>query len=125
MRLLLWASAFAALVAGPVPARAAEALPPPVCAADSTADARLLVEACTTLIDAAPAPSFAAQALVARAGELVASGGQWLYGHSRKSFLGGPVETRDAATLACSRQLAAAGVQYLRVHDVAMHRGAL
>ena len=60
-------------------------------------------------------------ALVARAGELVASGGEWLYGHSRKSFLGGLVEARDATTLAISHQLAAAGVQYLRVHDIKGH----
>ncbi len=59
--------------------------------------------------------------LISRAGELVASGGEWLYGHSRKSFLGGTLDERDTATLAVSRQLADAGVQYLRVHAIRMH----
>lgn len=66
-------------------------------------------------------------ALVDRAAELVASGGRWLFGHSRKSFLSlvtdaqGPA--RDAATLAVSRRLAAAGVHMVRVHNVAAHVG--
>ena len=42
-------------------------------------------------------------------------------GHSRKSFLGGNPAERDAATLAISRDLAAHGIAYLRVHDVAAH----
>lgn len=64
-------------------------------------------------------------ALVERAGELAASGGQWLFGHSRKSFLKlfteAAPEGRDGLTLDFSRKLAAVGVQYLRVHDIAGH----
>lgn len=67
-------------------------------------------------------------ALVRRADELVASGGQWYVGHSRKSFLtlftDAAPEARDGWTLAFSRLLARAGVHYLRVHHVAMHREA-
>jgi len=54
-----------------------------------------------------------------------------LVGHSRKSFLKdvtapeAPAAERDAATLAVSLHLAAAGVEYLRVHAVAAHRQAL
>jgi len=63
--------------------------------------------------------------LVHRAGELSGSGGRWLYGHSRKSFLrlftGAPAGARDDLTLAMSAQLAHAGVHMLRVHDVARH----
>jgi dihydropteroate synthase len=61
-----------------------------------------------------------------RAAELVASGGRWLFGHSRKSFLtlftDAEAARRDDLTLAFSAQLAHAGVDYLRVHDVASHR---
>ncbi len=46
------------------------------------------------------------QALVDRAGELLASGGLWLYGHSRKGFLGGPPRR---ARRAHARLLAATG----------------
>ncbi len=64
-------------------------------------------------------------ALIERAGELTASGGRWLYGHSRKSFMklmtDAPPEARDELTQKFSRQLAEAGVDYLRVHDVAGH----
>lgn len=65
-------------------------------------------------------------ALALRAGELVASGGRWLIGHSRKSFLKlfaeVAAEERDGLTLALSAALATAGVPYLRVHHVAAHR---
>lgn len=47
-----------------------------------------------------------------------------LIGHSRKSFLKtlpNLSETRDAETYTLSRQLAAEGVEYLRVHNIAMH----
>lgn len=90
-------------------------------AADGIAPARLIYD---------PGLGFgktAAQswALVEGATELVTSGGQWLYGHSRKSFLklvtDAPPEDRDAATFLISRQLTGAGVQYLRVHNVALH----
>ncbi len=53
------------------------------------------------------------------------SGGRWLYGHSRKSFLSifskANAAQRDDLTLAFSAQLAAAHADYLRVHHVARH----
>lgn len=65
-------------------------------------------------------------ALILLAEKLVASGGRWLFGHSRKSFLkvftDAPANERDALTRAYSAQLAAAHVHYIRVHDVAGHR---
>lgn len=64
-------------------------------------------------------------ALITRAGELKASGGRWLYGHSRKSFMKlmgeGDATTRDPLTREFSKKLADAGIDYLRVHDVAGH----
>ena len=64
-------------------------------------------------------------ALIEAAATLKASGGRWLYGHSRKSFMKhvGAVDmaARDAMTLEVSERLAEAGVDYLRVHDVAAH----
>ena len=60
-------------------------------------------------------------ALVRRAVELKQSGGRWFFGHSRKSFLRLLGEDRDVLTLQLSRALAAAGIDYLRVHDVAAH----
>lgn len=64
-------------------------------------------------------------ALIKAAATLKASGGRWLYGHSRKSFMKhlGAVEmaARDAMTLEFSEQLAEVGIDYLRVHDVAAH----
>ena len=54
--------------------------------------------------------------------ELQKIGVPLLIGHSRKSFLGGAMSGRDAATLEVSRGLIAAGVDYLRVHDVVAHR---
>lgn len=46
-----------------------------------------------------------------------------LVGHSRKSFLGtGTTEERDAKTLEVSRYLAGQGVDYLRVHNIALHK---
>ena len=63
--------------------------------------------------------------LIEKAGELVGSGGRWLIGHSRKSFLGLPktatLEQRDAATLQYSLQLAESGIDYLRVHNIELH----
>ena len=64
--------------------------------------------------------------LVLNADKLVESGGRWLFGHSRKSFLtlftkAEPAE-RDSLTLTFSAQLAAARVPYLRVHNIATHR---
>lgn len=65
-------------------------------------------------------------ALILSAKKLVASGGRWLFGHSRKSFLrlftDAPASERDALTRAYSAQLADAHVHYIRVHDVAGHR---
>ena len=64
-------------------------------------------------------------ALITRAVELKKSGGRWLYGHSRKSFMklltDAPAEGRDEVTRTLSRQMAEAGIDYLRVHDVAGH----
>lgn len=63
--------------------------------------------------------------LVHRAAALVGSGGRWLFGHSRKSFLKlftpADAAQRDDLTLALSAQLADAGVQILRVHAVGRH----
>ena len=64
-------------------------------------------------------------ALITAAATLKASGGRWLYGHSRKSFMkhagAADMAARDAMTLEFSKQLAEAGIDYLRVHDVAAH----
>jgi dihydropteroate synthase/2-amino-4-hydroxy-6-hydroxymethyldihydropteridine diphosphokinase len=65
-------------------------------------------------------------ALLTRASELVDSGGRWLIGHSRKSFLraagaGENPATRDAETLVFSRGLMQIPVDYLRVHAVMSH----
>ncbi len=64
-------------------------------------------------------------ALMHAASELVASGGRWLIGHSRKSYLGlftdQPAASRDDLTLAFSAALADAGVHMLRVHNVGRH----
>lgn len=65
--------------------------------------------------------------LVLHAERLVASGGRWLIGHSRKSFLSllTEAEDRDEATLVLSALLVQTGVQVLRVHNVARHRAML
>ncbi|MFZ4540360.1 MAG: dihydropteroate synthase [Rickettsiales bacterium] len=62
-------------------------------------------------------------ALIEAAPKLVASGGRWLYGHSRKSFLKKVTDAldRDDATLEISVELAVAGVDYLRVHNIRRH----
>jgi 2-amino-4-hydroxy-6-hydroxymethyldihydropteridine diphosphokinase/dihydropteroate synthase len=56
---------------------------------------------------------------------LVGSGGRWLFGHSRKSFLKlftqAEAAQRDVLTLAFSAQLADAGVHIVRVHAVGRH----
>jgi dihydropteroate synthase len=63
--------------------------------------------------------------LMLGAAELVASGGRWLIGHSRKSclkyFTTADAAQRDDLTLAFSAQLAAAGVDSVRVHAVGRH----
>lgn len=63
--------------------------------------------------------------LIHAAPQLLASGGRWLYGHSRKGFLrlfhDQPAHERDAVTLALSAGLILAGVHLLRVHAVAHH----
>lgn len=58
-------------------------------------------------------------ALLRRASELHASGTAWLFGHSRKRFLGGPPEAtgRDLETALATSDLAQAGVDYVRIHD--------
>lgn len=67
--------------------------------------------------------------LILRASELLALGLPLLYGHSRKSFLklftAAPPADRDELTLAFSSLLAAEGVRYLRVHEVARHAALL
>lgn len=66
--------------------------------------------------------------LLAHAGELVDSGGRWLIGHSRKSFmkaLAAEPDDRDGPTLAMSALLAQTGVHILRVHEVARHKALL
>lgn len=64
-------------------------------------------------------------ALIHGAAALVGSGGRWLFGHSRKSFLklfsAADAAQRDDLTLALSAQLAAAGVDFVRVHAVGRH----
>ena len=64
--------------------------------------------------------------LIERAHELVASGGSWLYGHSRKSFMkiftDAAPNDRDRLTVKFSSDLAAVGVDAMRVHNVALHR---
>lgn len=63
--------------------------------------------------------------LIESAAELKQSGGRWLFGHSRKSFMkllsDAPAEERDGLTLKFSEQLAEAGIDYLRVHDIIGH----
>lgn len=66
--------------------------------------------------------------LIAHAGELVDSGGRWLIGHSRKSFmklLAAETPERDEPTLAMSALLAQTGVHILRVHAVGRHKALL
>lgn len=48
-----------------------------------------------------------------------------LIGHSRKSFLGGPMEERDAKTAELTRHFARQGIDYLRVHNVKINKEAL
>jgi dihydropteroate synthase len=45
-----------------------------------------------------------------------------MVGHSRKSFLGLPMEQRDAATAEITRKLAENGVDYARVHNIKVNR---
>lgn len=64
-------------------------------------------------------------ALVLAAEKFQQNGGRWLFGHSRKSFMKlfthEDAAGRDDITLAFSAQLAAANVDYLRVHNVSRH----
>lgn len=64
-------------------------------------------------------------ALILAAAQFQQSGGRWLFGHSRKSFLklftNADAPLRDDLTLAFSAQLAQAGVDFIRVHAVARH----
>jgi len=61
------------------------------------------------------------------AAAMVASGGRWLFGHSRKSYLkyftAVDAAQRDDLTLAFSAHLAVAGVHTVRVHAVGRHVG--
>jgi dihydropteroate synthase len=67
--------------------------------------------------------------LLARSRALVAHGAVLVYGTSRKSFIAAlhdaPPAERLGGTIAASLWAARAGVQVLRVHDVAAHRQAL
>lgn len=53
-------------------------------------------------------------------------GVNWLYGHSRKSFMrlfgGDTPQSRESLTLAYSAMLAHAQIEYIRVHDIKAHR---
>lgn len=64
--------------------------------------------------------------LALHAGELVENGGRWLIGHSRKSFLKLITDAegagRDEATVLLSALMMQAGVDILRVHNVAAHQ---
>lgn len=63
--------------------------------------------------------------IVHEAPRLLAAGGRWLFGHSRKSllrlFTEAPAPQRDDLSLALSARLAHDGVHLLRVHEVARH----
>lgn len=48
-----------------------------------------------------------------------------LYGHSRKSFLGGDIASRDAETANITAQLKVKSVDYVRVHDVKINHTAV
>jgi len=63
--------------------------------------------------------------ILARIGLLHDLGTGVLIGASRKSFLGGAVDARLAASLAVAIHAVEQGVQILRVHDVAETRGAI
>lgn len=52
-------------------------------------------------------------------------GAEILVGHSRKSFLGATIDERDEKTLEVSKQLISDGVDYLRVHNVSLHKTSL
>ena len=62
--------------------------------------------------------------ILARIGLLHGLGTGVLVGASRKSFLGGPVETRLAGSLAIAIHAVQQGVQIVRVHDVTETRAA-
>ena len=66
---------------------------------------------------------------MARSRALVAHGAVLVFGTSRKSFIRAvhvaPPDQRLGGTIAASLWAARAGVQILRVHDVAAHRQAL
>lgn len=63
--------------------------------------------------------------IISKAERFKALGVPVLIGHSRKSFMGIPMEERDAKTATITRELAAKGIDYLRVHNVAANRAAL
>lgn len=64
-------------------------------------------------------------ALLHAAPRLLASGGRWLFGHSRKSFqrlfTDAEAGLRDDLTLALSARLVTDGVHVIRVHEVGRH----
>lgn len=60
--------------------------------------------------------------LINNISEFKALGVRIMVGHSRKSFLGLPMEQRDAATAEITRKLAKNGVDYARVHNIKVSR---
>lgn len=64
--------------------------------------------------------------IIERIDELESCGLPLFIGHSRKSFFefsaSATLDERDMATLHVSKQLADAGVDYLRVHNIKLHR---
>lgn len=67
--------------------------------------------------------------LIDRVSEIIALGGQWLYGHSKKSFLKLLVDNpeeyvlkREALTIEISSKLDKNNVNILRIHDVESHK---
>jgi dihydropteroate synthase len=64
------------------------------------------------------------QEILRRVGEFSVLGVPLYIGHSRKSFLmnADTIAEKDAATLEISRGLVASGVDYIRVHNVGLHK---
>lgn len=63
--------------------------------------------------------------IISRVAEFKGLGLEIFVGHSRKSFLNikGDNANKDRATLEVSKQLSAQGIDYLRVHNVGLHKG--
>lgn len=59
--------------------------------------------------------------IINRVAELKDLGCRLYIGHSRKSFIGGDIADRDKKTLAISEELVKKGIDFIRVHNIAMH----